>query len=148
MYENQTERLSGARMTIEQQIIAIENASVNFETLDAMRAWRASMQSLNRNMDIDDVEDTIEDIREQMDVANEIGDAIARPIGMDLDDTELEAELNQLAEQELTDQFKELEVPNTEPVKRQQPAEKEIAKTKPQTEDDAEFEALAADMLN
>jgi charged multivesicular body protein 4 len=58
------------------------------------------------------VEETMEQVREQMEVAEEIGTAISTPIGMDtLDEAELEEELNQLVEEDLQDAFETINVP-------------------------------------
>ena len=54
----------------------------------------------------------MEDIREQMEIADEIGTVIATPFGTDaLDDAELEEELNQLVEEDLNSAFENIEVP-------------------------------------
>ena len=49
------------------------------------------------------VDDTMDDIREQMDLANEISSAISNPLGLDtgIDEDELAAELEQLEQAEL-----------------------------------------------
>jgi hypothetical protein len=61
---------------------------------------------------VDDVEETMEQVRETMEIAEEIGTAISTPIGMDtLDDAELEEELNQLVEEDLQEAFEDISVP-------------------------------------
>jgi charged multivesicular body protein 4 len=59
----------------------------------------------------------MDDIREQMDLANEISDAISQPVGMglDLDEDELAAELDQLEQEELDAKLLDTEkVPTTQ----------------------------------
>lgn len=53
--------------------------------------------------DINKVDTTMDDIRDQMDIANEISDAISRPVGMgeELDEDELLNELEELEQEEL-----------------------------------------------
>jgi len=48
--ENQVEKISGARMTIETQVMAIESANVNFETMSAMRSGAEAMRQLHGDM--------------------------------------------------------------------------------------------------
>ncbi len=47
----------------------------------------------------------MEEIREQMDLANEINDAISQPVGEQFDEEELEDELRKLEEENLDEQF-------------------------------------------
>lgn len=103
-YEIQQENVRGARFNLETQIMTIENAHINLETLQAMRAGSSAMKSIHGELDVDKVDDVMEDIREQMDLANEISTAISNPLGMDtgIDEDELEAELERF-EQEAMD---------------------------------------------
>lgn len=50
IYEGQMEKLGGARMTIETQIIAIENATTNFAALEAMREGARAMKNISHKM--------------------------------------------------------------------------------------------------
>lgn len=106
-YENQIEKLSGARLTIEQQMMTIENAQVSLEAMNAMRMGAHTMRTIHNHMTVDNVDDTMDEIREQMDIANEINEAISQPLGAELyDEDELEDELAELAaEDELAEQF-------------------------------------------
>ncbi|CAJ0761100.1 17302_t:CDS:2, partial [Entrophospora sp. SA101] len=96
-YESQIEKISGTRMTMETQMMAIESASVNLETIKAMEK----------------VDDTMDSIREQMDLADEISNAISAPmLGADLiDDDELTAELDELEQEVLDSQLLGAEAP-------------------------------------
>jgi len=138
-YQAQINNLSQARLTLETQITAIEGATTNTQVLDTLREGARTLRALNRNMDVDEVEGIMDDVRDQMDVASEIGAAIANPLGMDeLDQAELEDELNALVEEELNEQFKDVAVPTTKlPATQQKPGMR--------TEED-EFEALGAEM--
>jgi len=141
-YTSQVEKLNGARTTLETQIMAIENATTNFATLNAMTEGARTLRGLNRNMDVDDVEETMEDIREQMEIAEEISTAVATPIGMDiLDEEDLEKELNDLVTEEVDKQFEGVTVPTTQPV-----GEKPVAAPAAARTDEEEFEALGAEM--
>ncbi|OZJ04703.1 hypothetical protein BZG36_02531 [Bifiguratus adelaidae] len=112
VYEGQIEKLSGARMTLETQMIKIEDANVNLETMNAMKAGSDAMRNIHGSMDINKVDQTMDEIRDQMDIADEISNAIARPVGFgeEIDEDELLQELDELEQLELD--AKILETPN------------------------------------
>jgi len=49
-YEDQINKITGSRMTLETQMMAIENANINLETLNAMKAGAEAMQSIHGAM--------------------------------------------------------------------------------------------------
>jgi len=116
-YEAQIQRLSGARMTLDEQVMAIESANVNLEAMNAMRTGAQTMKQLHKNMSVDQVDDTMAEIQEQMDVAAEISQAIAQPIGDSMaDEDDLEAELEALEQEDLNDKLSSLEAKVAPPV--------------------------------
>ncbi|CAG8485608.1 16684_t:CDS:2 [Acaulospora morrowiae] len=140
-YENQIEKIGGARITIEAQVMAIENANVNLETIRAMEKGAEAMKAIHGSMDINKVDDTMDSIREQMDLADEISNAISAPmIGIDLDDDELNAELEELEQEVLDSQLLEVEAP---PVSSKVPIKPRIAED---LDEEAELEELRAAM--
>ena len=50
LYTGQIEKLNGARLKLDEQIIAIEAASTNLIVLDAMSEGASAMRSINRQM--------------------------------------------------------------------------------------------------
>jgi charged multivesicular body protein 4A/B len=102
-YEIQQENIRGARFNLETQIMTIENAHINLETLQAMKSGSAAMKSIHGELDVDKVDDVMEEVREQMDLANEISTAISNPLGIDssIDEDELEAELERFEQEAL-----------------------------------------------
>ena len=108
-YEGQIEKLAGARLTIEQQLMTIEGAHVSLEAMNAMRMGARTMKTIHNHMlvlfrffqkkgtllvtlqfivirTVDQVDDTMDEIREQMEVAAEINDAISQPLGGEMYD--------------------------------------------------------------
>lgn len=101
MYEAEIEKLQGARMTLETQCMTLENAHVNMETFAALRSGAQQLQAIHQNLDVDKVDDTMDDIQEEMATAEEIGRAISQPLGSAIyDDDDLEAELREMEELE------------------------------------------------
>ncbi|KAI7832888.1 Snf7-domain-containing protein [Kickxella alabastrina] len=107
LLESQIDKISGSRMTLETQVMAIEAANVNLETMKAMQKGAEAMKGIHKDLDIDKVDQTMDDIREQMDLANEVSEAISQPqmFGADLDEDELNAELEELEQEELDKQL-------------------------------------------
>ncbi|KAJ1798847.1 ESCRT-III subunit protein snf7 [Coemansia sp. RSA 2399] len=103
MLEKQIEKISNSRMALEAQVMTIEAANVNLETIKVMQRGADAMKGIHKDLNVDKVDETMDDIREQMDLANEISDAISQPqlFGAELDDDELNAELEELEQEEL-----------------------------------------------
>ena len=62
-----------------------------------------AMKSAHNNMDIDQVEDLMDEVKEQQQVAEEISNAISSPsiFGQDVDEDELMKELEDMEQEEL-----------------------------------------------
>lgn len=97
MYEAQVDKINGTRITIENQKIALESANFNREIFETMSIGARALQGVNQTLSVDRVDETMDDIQEQMDVAREIEDAISAPGQSGLaDDADIEAELADL----------------------------------------------------
>lgn len=49
-YDAQIDKINGTRMTIETQVMAIENANVNLETMNALRGGAEAMKNIHGSM--------------------------------------------------------------------------------------------------
>ena len=115
MYEGQVVQISVARDKIDQQIIMIEGATTSLETISALKEGAEAMQQIHQHMTVEQVDKTIDSIREQMDVATEINAAISQPLGGEvIDDEEITTELEELEEHGMSEQL--LDLPKAEPV--------------------------------
>ncbi|KAJ2135866.1 Charged multivesicular body protein 4b [Coemansia sp. RSA 678] len=106
--EARLEKISGSLMTVEGQAMAIESANVNLETFKTMQQASEAMKAMHKDVNMDKIDQTMDDIREQTDRANEIADVISRPDALgfgDLDEDELNAELEELEQEELDKQL-------------------------------------------
>ncbi|KAF9511033.1 hypothetical protein BS47DRAFT_1331287 [Hydnum rufescens UP504] len=106
--QQELDRLSGQRFTLETQVNALESANINQETLEAMKNGAAALQKIHGKMTVEQVDATMDSIRDQMAVTKEISEAISGPIvsGMELDEDELEDELKELEEDVITDRLR------------------------------------------
>ena len=67
--------------TIEFQREALENAQSNANILENMNVAAKAMKNAANGMSVDKVDDMMDEIQEASDVAQEISDAISRPMG-------------------------------------------------------------------
>lgn len=133
-------------MTLEVQIMTIENATTNYAALDAMKTGANALKNISRTMTIEDVEDTMEDIREQMDIADEIGNAIAQPLGADFDEDELNAELDALEQEKLDAELSQLDARAAQLPDLKVPVAQPAQRSKQQVEEEADFKALEEEL--
>lgn len=104
LHERTLEQTSAQLAQVEQQIYSIEAANINQETLNAMKNAGSAMKQIHGNMTIDKVDQTMDELREQHALGEEIASAITNaPIGEMIDDADLEEELEGL-EQEAMDE--------------------------------------------
>ncbi|MCJ1430558.1 ESCRT-III subunit protein snf7, partial [Sticta canariensis] len=103
-HENSLEQTSGQISMLEQQIYSIESANINQETLVAMKNAGAAMKKIHGKLTMEDVDVTMEQLREQHELTQEIGNAItSMPLTEPIDEDELQADLDKL-EQEAVDE--------------------------------------------
>ena len=82
-------------MTVEREIGSIESANINKETLDAMKNASNAIKQIHGGLTVDQVDQTMEDLREQHAVGEEIAEALTQGAGtVGVDEDEL-AELQQ-----------------------------------------------------
>ncbi|XP_067268623.1 charged multivesicular body protein 4c [Pseudorasbora parva] len=149
-YEKQLAQIDGTLSTIEFQREALENANTNTEVLKNMGFAAKAMKTAHENMDLDKVDDLMQDITDQQELAQEISDAISRPVGFgeDFDEDELLAELEELEQEELDKNL--LEISGTEDVSLPSvpsnplPKKTAVAHKKREEEDEDDMEELKA----
>lgn len=104
LHERTLEQTSAQIAQVEQQIYSIEAANINQETLNAMKNAGAAMKQIHGNLTIDKVDQTMDELREQHALGEEIASAITNaPIGEPLAEGDLDEELEAL-EQEAMDE--------------------------------------------
>lgn len=110
-------RSPGTLTTIEYQREALENANTNTEVLKIMGQAAKALKSAHNNMDVDKVEDLMDEVREQQQIADEISQVISNPIGFghEVDDDDLMKELEEMEQEELDKQLLDTNQPETLP---------------------------------
>ncbi|KAL8793637.1 MAG: hypothetical protein Q9195_003789 [Heterodermia aff. obscurata] len=105
-HEHSLEQTNGQISMLEQQISSIESANINQETLVAMKNAGKAMQKIHGKMKMEDVDVTMEQLREQHELTQEIGNAItSMPITDPIDEDELEADLAALEQENLDEKM-------------------------------------------
>jgi len=144
--EKQLEQIDGTLTTIEYQREALENANTNTEVLKIMGVAAKALKSTHNNMDIDKVEDLMDEVREQQQIAEEISNVISNPIGFgqDVDDDELMKELEEMEQEDLDRQLLDTEpVPAMPEVPQHVPVAATASASRPAKQKEAEEDELA-----
>ena len=102
MYEKEIDKLGNARITLEQQILSIESASVNVDVVSGMQTGKNALKNMQKMIDVDAVADLQNDVQELMDDIEDVNVAISQPLGGgEYDDEDLMNELEEFEESEL-----------------------------------------------
>lgn len=111
MYESEVAKLEGSRMNLEQQMFAIEGASMNRNIFDSLKTGNQVLKEVHGEIKIDDVDKLKDDMEEQQDLLQEMNEAISQPIGFmaSVDEDELLNELDELEAKEMESQMLEME---------------------------------------
>jgi charged multivesicular body protein 4 len=152
VHEKNLEQTTAQITQLEQQIYSIEAANINQETLNAMKAAGSAMTQIHGSMTIDKVDETMDQLREQHQLSEEIAQAItSQSVGEQPDEDELDAELEGL-EQEAMDErmLKTGTVPVADQINRLPAAAngepKNKTKQAEEEDEEAELEKLRAEM--
>lgn len=81
MYQREIERVENTRFNLCQQIASLEEATVNTGVVNAMQGGVTAMKRLAASHTAENVEDLRDQIQEQTDDANEIGNLLSEPMG-------------------------------------------------------------------
>lgn len=103
LYEGEYEKLENVKMTLETQVIQIESAADNQATFGAMKLGTSTMARLRQAVGLEKIDEVMDDMREETDMAQEIQAAIGAPLDPYMDsDADLLAELASLEKDERT----------------------------------------------
>jgi len=101
-YEKQLEQTQAQILTVEREISSIESANINKETMDAMKNASQALKKIHGGLTIEKVDETMEQLREQHAVGEEIADALTQgSVATGIDEDELDEELAELQQEEL-----------------------------------------------
>lgn len=102
MYEAESDKITNVKMTLEAQAINLESAQQNAEAFSAMKTGTQAMKKIRQDVGIDKVDDIMDDVREELEMAQEVNTAIAQSVDpIFADEDELLAELEGLEASDL-----------------------------------------------
>lgn len=97
LYEQEQEKIQNVKFTLETQVMNLESASQNAQTYRAMQQGSKTMQKIRTEVGIEQVDDVMDQIKEENEMAQEINEAISQPVDtLTADEDELLDELNAL----------------------------------------------------
>jgi charged multivesicular body protein 4A/B len=124
MYQKQIENLTAQMFNLEQQSIVLEGSILNNQIFDTMNTSKNTLKRVNKNVNVDTVEDLMDNLNTQMSEVEEVNQVLSQPIDNDeYDEDELLKELESDSEtpEETNNEIMttEINLPNvpTEPIK-------------------------------
>lgn len=84
-YETELSRLLNTKDQLEKQLMTLESASLNMETIRTMKKAALATERLHGSGVVENVERTMEDIQNQRDNVREIEEIISQPLGLGYD---------------------------------------------------------------
>lgn len=148
-HEHTLDQTTGQMATLEQHILAIEAANINRETLLAIERASKAMADIHGKLDINKVDETMDKVREQHALGEEIAQAItSAPMGEAVDEAELDDELAELEQEQLDNRMlKTGTVPVSDEIQKLPAVVNGEIKGKPAEEDEEEeLRKLQAEM--
>jgi len=102
MYENQRDQLMGQQFNLDQAAFGIESAKATVDSVAAMKAANVELKrAVQKDLNIDTVDDLADDMAELMEEMNEMNEALGRNFATpeDISADDLEAELDMLEDE-------------------------------------------------
>eukprot|EP00954_Amorphochlora_amoebiformis_P017939 1322597-Amorphochlora_amoeboformis.AAC.3 len=90
MFEKRLNQLYGQRENVERLINAMEVVAFNKVNIEKLKAGKEALTSAIKEVDVDNVNELMDDINEQVSMADEIGEAMGQTVGSDEIDEEVE----------------------------------------------------------
>lgn len=120
LLDKELDNMMGQKLNLETQISTLEQTSTTKDVFEAMQTGHIALKANQQVMNADKVAEVMDDTAEVMQDQDEVTKTLARPMGED-DTEELEQQLDQLSEEQVTDQLSQVEKPvNKLPVAQKQ----------------------------
>lgn len=113
----QQTQLQNQQFTMESQLQMLEGTQMTKSHLEAMKEGNKMMKGAQKDMNVDDVADLMDEMQDAQDDMAEINDALSQPMGFgaDMDDADLEAELEGMEAEMLDEQLAAMDSPQAQP---------------------------------
>jgi len=118
MYTKKLEAMAKKRVNVEHVLLQVEDTVMDMEVLDATRSGAKQLTRAHKKIGgVDKIDDTIDEVREAMESATEISDALATSFnGVEMDDIEIMDEFEELVASTMQEDLLGTEVSSDPPV--------------------------------
>ena len=86
MYEQELKKLDGQQAVLQQQQMMIESTHFDVGVVSGMKDAAKNIETMNKQMDVDDIADVMDQIQEQQDLVKERQDFFIEQADADKDD--------------------------------------------------------------
>lgn len=141
-YEEQRTRIGNQRLNIEAMILKLEGAATDMDMLHAQTTGAAALRNVYGKNTPEKIDRQMDAVRDAIESASEISDAIAQPLGglmSDMDDDELLAELAEIENEEFEKTMLEVDTKQ---------ASKAVKRPAAAVQEDEDLASLESEMAN
>src|SRR6056300_1697825 len=101
--EAEIEKNQGSQLLLENQLSALECATINKEVITSLMVGNKAIKQINHDLSPEKIDDLMDDIQEETDNYKAIQDAMTQPLQQIYDDDELLQELDEICEEDKED---------------------------------------------
>ena len=101
--ESEIEKNQGTQLLLENQLSALECATINKEVITSLMVGNKAIKQINKDLTPETIDDLMDDIQEETDNYKAIQDAMTQPLQQIYDDDELLQELDEICEKDEED---------------------------------------------
>lgn len=101
--ESEIEKNQGTQLLLENQLSALECATINKEVITSLMVGNKAIKQINKDLTPETIDDLMDDIQEETDNYKAIQDAMTQPLQQIYDDDELLQELDEICEEDKED---------------------------------------------
>jgi len=107
--ESEIEKNQGSQLLLENQMSALECATINKEVIESLMVGNKAIKQINQELSPDKIDDLMDDIQEETDNYKAIQEAMTQPLQQIYNDDELLTELEELSIENDSNNEKELQ---------------------------------------
>jgi len=101
--ESEIEKNQGTQLLLENQLSALECATINKEVITSLMVGNKAIKQINQDLSPEKIDDLMDDIQEETENYKAIQDAMTQPLQQIYDDDELLQELDEICEEDKED---------------------------------------------
>ena len=100
-YDEEISKNDSASILLEKQIAVLETSIINKQVTDTLRQGNLFVKKVQKNINVDDIEDLMDDIKESNDTQKAISDIFSNQVSDIYEDEDLLNELNEITKEEM-----------------------------------------------